>query len=40
MRANEIKENYFFFQNWNAYSYVKGNPVNYNDPSGHFQKLV
>ena len=22
-------------QNWNAYSYVKGNPVNYNDPSGH-----
>jgi len=23
-------------QNWNAYTYVKGNPVNYNDPSGHF----
>jgi RHS repeat-associated protein len=25
-------------QNWNAYSYVKGNPVNFNNPSGHMYR--
>jgi RHS repeat-associated protein len=27
-------------QSWNRYSYVKNNPILYNDPSGHFWNIV
>ncbi len=36
LKPDSIVPNAFDPQSWNLYTYVKGNPVNYNDPSGHY----
>ncbi|MGC8758243.1 MAG: RHS repeat-associated core domain-containing protein, partial [Caldisericaceae bacterium] len=36
LKPDNIIPNVYNPQSWNLYSYVNGNPINFNDSSGHF----
>ncbi len=39
LKPDSVIPNAFNPQSWNLYSYVNGDPVNFNDPSGHYGNL-